>query len=271
MPMDLRGGDTRKAIMATATPKQTTDDIYAALRSRYAGHEWAAFYEVGNGTGMAATRRCDCVAMCLWPSKGLHLHGHEVKASRSDWLKEIQDPSKAEAFAQHCHYWWVVALRGIVKPDEMPPTWGLMELSPSGNLRVKSAPAIRSDCSLDYGFLAAILRRASEANVNEKMLRDARNSGYDDGYAKGRKDEERSQNSVRGGMADAAIRIKQSVARFEEASGLKIDTYGAGRIGDAVRRVIAIGDPSQEANRLDKAAAALSAAAASMRELSGHE
>jgi len=32
--------------------------------------------------------------MDLWPSGGLEIHGHEVKVSRSDWLRELKEPEK---------------------------------------------------------------------------------------------------------------------------------------------------------------------------------
>ena len=55
------------------------------------------------------------------------LHGHEVKVSRSDWLTELRDPEKAEAFRSYCDFWWlVVSEKSIVKVGELPIGWGLM-------------------------------------------------------------------------------------------------------------------------------------------------
>lgn len=72
----------------------------------------------------------------------MQLHGHEIKVSRSDWLVELRDPSKAEAWKQYCDRWWLVAPRDIVKPEELPEGWGL--LVPAGkNLRtVVTAPLL---------------------------------------------------------------------------------------------------------------------------------
>lgn len=54
------------------------------------------------------------------------LHGHEVKVSRSDWLTELRDPTKADVWRRYCDRWWLVAARGVAKPDEMPAGWGLI-------------------------------------------------------------------------------------------------------------------------------------------------
>jgi hypothetical protein len=58
---------------------------------------------------------------------GYPIHGHEVKISRSDWLTELRDPDKAEAFRPYCDYWWlVVPDAAIVRAGELPDGWGLM-------------------------------------------------------------------------------------------------------------------------------------------------
>ena len=91
-----------------------------SVRYAYAEH-------VRSAAGFDATRTADFIAMDLWPGKGLHLHGHEVKVSRSDWLVELRDPSKAEEFKRYMDRWWlVISDRDMVKPGELPDGWGLM-------------------------------------------------------------------------------------------------------------------------------------------------
>lgn len=80
--------------------------------------------------GFDTRRICDYMAIDLWGGNDVKLHGHEVKVSRSDWLTELKDPSKAESFARYCDYWWlVVSDKAIVKAGELPPGWGLMVAS----------------------------------------------------------------------------------------------------------------------------------------------
>lgn len=72
-------------------------------------------------------RVCDFMAIDCWRSGNFAVHGHEIKISRSDWLKELRDPSKAESFKRYCHYWWlVVPDLSIVRGDTLPPGWGLL-------------------------------------------------------------------------------------------------------------------------------------------------
>jgi hypothetical protein len=90
------------------------------------GPRYVGAPHVRSHAGFDARRTCDYVAMDMWPSKGLALHGHEVKVSRSDWLRELKDPSKSAEFMQHCDYWWLVCPRGVAQPDELPQGWGML-------------------------------------------------------------------------------------------------------------------------------------------------
>ena len=109
-----------------------TFNIHAAMLQRYCAPEFALLFEVGNATGFATNRHADAIAMSLWPSRGLALHGFEFKASRSDWVRELKDPAKAETIATFCDYWFLVESdREIVKANALPMTWGL--LAPKGD------------------------------------------------------------------------------------------------------------------------------------------
>lgn len=93
-----------KPLFAEKTVPVTTADICAAMRKTYCQPEWALFFEVGNATGFNARRHADAVAMNMYPSRGLVLHGFEFKASKSDWKRELANPQKAEEIAQYCDY-----------------------------------------------------------------------------------------------------------------------------------------------------------------------
>lgn len=88
------------------------------------------------------------------------IHGHEVKVSRSDWRSELADPSKAEAWARHCHYWWLVAPEGIADGN-LPAGWGL--LIPWRNSLKIAVPAIRRDPEPMPTTMLASLARAITA------------------------------------------------------------------------------------------------------------
>jgi hypothetical protein len=129
--------------------KQTERSMIALLHERYQaasgnGPRYAGMAHVRSDAGFDAQRTADYIAIDLWPSKGLTLHGHEVKISRSDWLNELKDPEKSEAFMRHVDYWWlVIADAAMVKPGELPDGWGMMTVGGDGKLRVvKQAPRL---------------------------------------------------------------------------------------------------------------------------------
>jgi hypothetical protein len=128
------------------------------------GNRYSRAEHVKVTAGHDASRICDYMAMDLWPGLGIgsgpKLHGHEVKVSRSDWLTELKDPSKAEAFAQYCDFWWlVVSDKDIVKPGELPEGWGLMAVYGKG-LRIHVQAERRLDPQPMGRSLQATLTRA---------------------------------------------------------------------------------------------------------------
>ena len=154
----------------------TTPDVKAALRERYCKPEWAYFEEVANTTGVGGNRYADAVALNLYPSRGLTLNGFEIKVSRSDWLRELKKPDKAEqSIVKYCDHWYVVTLPDIVKEGELPSTWGLI-LYKDGKLReAVKAPKLEAK-SLDRGFIAALLRRANE--IDKETIDSLVNAAY---------------------------------------------------------------------------------------------
>ncbi len=137
-----------------------TADVKAALRARFLPPEWSLFFEVGDQTGTAQSRWADAVAMNMYPSRGLEIHGFEVKVSRSDWLRELKDPSKSAAVQRYCDRWWVVCPDGIIKPGELPATWGHYQANPNRTIRqVVAAPKLEAE-PVTKSFMAALMRRA---------------------------------------------------------------------------------------------------------------
>jgi len=93
--------------------------------------------------------------------------GHEIKVSRSDWLAELRDPSKAEAWARHCHYWYIVAPADVVR-DDLPEGWGLL-VPWRDSLRVR-VKAVRRDSepmppSMTISLCRAVVRTEAGLKV----------------------------------------------------------------------------------------------------------
>jgi hypothetical protein len=192
--------------------------VIARLRLRYADDGYAMLTEVGDGTGAKLSRWADAIVMSLWPSRGLELHGFEVKVSRSDWVKELQDPSKAEAVCKYCDRWWVVVGdETIVKPGELPKTWGLLVPFGEGLKVAVSAPEL-APIAFDRAFVAAIMRRATQQAFGAGELKQVARREYERGRTDGVKSQER--------MANDAIRMlkekSEQVAEFEQETGIRV-------------------------------------------------
>lgn len=151
-----------------------TSELRELVRAHFGaqGHGWAVFDEVRNETGYTvgqSTRTCDILALSLWRSKGIELHGLELKVSRGDWLRELRQPDKAGAIAKFVDYWWlVVPSLDVASTQELPPGWGLMVVDEeraaaglSRPLRIaQKAPKLNAE-PLDRLFVAAVMRKVA--------------------------------------------------------------------------------------------------------------
>ena len=122
-------------------------------------------------------RTADFVAQDMWEAKGLILHGHEVKVSRSDWLTELGDPSKAEAIKRYCDRWWLVVPDKDIVRDDLPDDWGLLALDKTGKLRVaRRAPKLNPEPHPPT-FRAALMRAVRK--TAERTASPSRSSSAD--------------------------------------------------------------------------------------------
>jgi hypothetical protein len=92
-----------------------------ALAKRYAAPYYAFIKEFRDATGFDSKRSADALAIGLYRSRGLHIIGFEQKTARSDWLREMKSPEKAEAIGQYCDYFYlVVDSLNVAKVEELP-------------------------------------------------------------------------------------------------------------------------------------------------------
>ena len=114
-------------------------------------------------------RTADFLAQDLWEGKGLDLHGHEVKVSRSDWLHELADPTKAEAIKRYCDRWWLVVPTKAIVRDDLPDDWGLLVIGKGGALRVaKSAPPLDPE-PWPPTFRASLMRAVAKTSAKRAV------------------------------------------------------------------------------------------------------
>jgi hypothetical protein len=208
--------------------------IQDLLKAKYPAGEAVVCFEVPNGTGSNKSRSADAIAINLWPSRGLAIEGFEFKASRTDWLKELKDSSKADAFYRYCDFWWLIVTdKEIVKDGELPIGWGLM-VAQKDRLKVLSRPKQNDKVVLDRDFVCGLLRAATSRDdlLFQRKINEARDKGYQEG--------QQSNTETEGRLIKKLEEKQTLIFQFEEASGLRLDggkyaRHSIKQIGDAVR------------------------------------
>lgn len=202
--------DTERGLGARVTPivtpmpfsaaKATERDMLDRLRVRfgrtymnggYEGRQYVIAEHVATkpGGSHSMARIADAIVLDTWsvPHADLteterehrrwgerqSIHGFEVKVSRSDWLTELRDPSKAEAWARYCHYFSLVASDKSIVRNDLPEGWGL--LVPHGrSLRVAVKAKRRDPEPMPTAVVVSIARAVQKTEVS--MADDATNN-----------------------------------------------------------------------------------------------
>lgn len=217
---------------AVAAPTLSTEEVHDAIDRRYFNDprramRYVVVHEVRNASGFDANRVCDVLICACWPSDGLTLSGIEVKVTRSDWLRELKSPRKAEAFAQHCHQWWVAAgSADVVQLEELPPGWGLLVPTKGGDLRAVRTPQQNNPLPPDHSFLASLLRSATQQQVGAKITA---------AVVEARKEERGQAVHDRRHLQERCEKLQEMVAEFEKRSGLRLSEWNWGDQAESVR------------------------------------
>lgn len=169
--------------------------LAALVRDRYAYRDFVVIEQVRSGLGQRV-RIADVLAMGIWKSRDLSVHGLEIKTNRADWLGELEKPEKAEEIAQFCDYWWIVVEDPtVVRAEELPTNWGLYV---AGNKKIEATVQAKplTPKPPDREFLCSIVKRL----VSEDFARppeEVMKVEYDRGYEEGRKDGRHSSDVER--------------------------------------------------------------------------
>lgn len=214
--------------------KITAADVRTALKLRYPPSSHALLWEVAPTTG-GGTRYADAVAFGLWASHGHAIEGIEVKVSRGDFLAEMKQPEKSEPVMRFCNRWWLACPAGMVSPDELPSTWGLLELFENGTLRQKVKAPKLEPVTPTLGFMAALIRRS--AGVDEDM------SNIEIGRRVTDEVRRQTENLRRQYVDQAAQRVQaaeeaiQTIEKIKAETGIDLTSYrwNGERLGDAVK------------------------------------
>ena len=207
--------------------KTSEQAIFRALKAVFPHPAHTLLSQVRNGTGFSRVRvrTADALAVSTFPSRGLWLAGIEIKTYLGDWKRELANGEKAEEISKYCHRWYVAAPEGLIPQNELPKTWGLIELGKRTKIVVKAKD--RKPKPLDMLLLCSILRNVGESCVPISEVED---------IAKKEADRLATHRS------HELTNLRASITEFEKASGVKVtDRWGHRDIGQAVKIVMQSG------------------------------
>lgn len=215
--------------------------IASLLADRYCAPEWAFLPQVRSRTGYAGNiRTADALAMSLWPSRGVFLHGFEIKSHRSDWLNELKNPAKAEEIASKCDFWWIAAPENVVVEAELPAAWGYIAVKTKDGksklVTVKAALRHEKALPMSREFIAAVMRNMADATVPRAHVNDLVEQKWKAEEARVR---EGAALSLQRTQEDLK-QLQKIVQEFEKASGLRLNNWQQNheRLGKTVKWVM---------------------------------
>lgn len=140
--------------------KITADDIYRLLAEKYSSkREWAIAGEVQRTTGVSDLRY-DFVAMNCFASNGYRIEVVEIKTSKPDLRRELEEPEKHNVIFEDIDYYSLAAPAEIIDMSIIPPKWGVYAVK-DGKLITKRSPLAlhdEADRRIKREFVASFLR-----------------------------------------------------------------------------------------------------------------
>jgi|GEM_PF-1244331 len=142
----------------------TAAQIRHLLHERHPAPEWAFYAELSDATGHQKVRSFDGWAMNVYPSSNFVTVGYEIKVTRKDFARELLNPGKRGPMEAVSNEVFFVAPAGLLKPDEVPQHWGLLEATngEEPKLRVKKHATARTIDPLPRDFIASLARRSAD-------------------------------------------------------------------------------------------------------------
>lgn len=134
----------------------------------YPEDKWAMLAEVRNTVGIAdVIRYADAIAIDYGSMGRLRIHGFEVKLTRKDWEREMDQPEKSGPLQACCDAFWLVVpeprKKIILSTElELPSRWGLISVG-TGGARIIEPALEREAEQPPPGFILSALRNALRA------------------------------------------------------------------------------------------------------------
>jgi len=218
------------------------NEFVNVLATKFQPPEWVIIPQVRNATGaQGKPRTADALAISTFPSRGIALHGFEFKDSRTDWLKELKDVTKADAIGRYCDCWWLaISDEAFVLDDELPPAWGLLGVKDGKVKVIKKAPT-RETVPPTLPFVAAILRAAADVVSDESKVKERIQKAVNDGWHARHEEKRKAVEAARAEERKRYDELHQKCREFEKASGINVFSGwrpDVGKIGESVKFVL---------------------------------
>lgn len=246
-------------------------NLVARLAARHAAPAWAFFPEFRESTGHDV-RTLDALAVALYPSLGLEVHGFEVKVARADLARELKDLSKSDAVARFCNrFWLVVPDADVLGPleAEVPATWGIYVAHGDALRARRKAEKLPGIAAAHVrGFVASLARRVG----NEEAVPKKDFDRLVDERVKAKVEEDRRFYEQQAGwrLRDAQRELaaaEETLKKFRDAVGHHISSWNAEDIGAAVRVILESNNAEERArNTLERCLRDLEGACAPLRK-----
>lgn len=165
-------------------------------------------------------RRADAVHVGLWQSRGAgRIDVCELKVSRSDFRRELEQPAKAEAWWPYSTTFSIVSPGvHVTPPEDLPPGWGLMVPGGRGRRFKTVVKPTEREPRLTIGLLLTLVKNTETTRVNalqaqEQQLR-ARHY-----------EEVQKVRRERGNVSPKDVKRLDLLERLEKAMDLQLADY----------------------------------------------
>jgi hypothetical protein len=208
--------------------------VREALSNKFCLPHYITLFEVRDSTGFDSSRSADALSVGMYRNRGRELTGFEIKHSRSDWLRELKQPDKAEEIGKFCDWFYLVSNdEAVARPDELPGPWGWMVLK-GEKLKTIKKPEKMTPLPLDRHMLCSLLhsvRLQCYADIEKQIA---------DKVAERLKTEHSGIQYTAESWKSRFTALDEIVKKYEAASGLNISSgwINPSKVGAAVRRLM---------------------------------
>lgn len=154
-----------------ASDADKTERMRWALRNKYQADRYAILEEVPKCAGFTMGY-ADAMVLALWPSDWHTLYGFELKATRSDWKRDLGKDKKHRVHIERCDKYTLLTYgTAVARMEEIPESWGWWSVDEDGAIEViKRSPTLVGCDQWNKGFTAVLVRRAIEASPSAGLL-----------------------------------------------------------------------------------------------------